>query len=148
MPQDFTDRIAQGFRDAKERAEALSRERLKLGLDLRQKFELYFVALAFTVAGLAVQSAKPTGQNWVAIVEIAAWILLAIAGSVGLWRVGQMWVVLVGVAEVREEAEKKDLERRERQIRRWSAPQFAIFALGMGCLMVSRGWFILGSPLK
>lgn len=142
---DIGDRITQSFRDRRERTEALSRERLKLGLDLRQKFELYFVALAFTLAGLAVQSAKPTGQAWVAGAEVSAWVLLAIAGSVGLWRVSQMWLVLVGVAEGREDAEK-ELEKLEQRIRKWAAPQFAIFAVGVGCLMVSRAWLILGVP--
>jgi hypothetical protein len=33
-------------------------DRQKLGIDLRHKFDLYFVTLIFTLLGLAIQTAK------------------------------------------------------------------------------------------
>ena len=51
-------------------------ERRKLGIELRQKYELYFVALAFTLAGLSVQSAQKSGQCWDNLVEIGGWMAL------------------------------------------------------------------------
>ncbi|MEA3195489.1 MAG: hypothetical protein QOD26_3822 [Betaproteobacteria bacterium] len=127
-------------------------ERRKLGLELRQKYEMYFVALAFTLAGLAVQSAKSASLLWISITEIAGWIALATAGLVGLWRVGQMWVVLVGPAEFADPEEtQQESEARgaklialEFRVRRFANSQLALFCAGLLFLMVARGWTLLG----
>jgi len=74
-------------------------ERRKLGLDLRQKYELYFVSLAFTLAGLAVQTAPSPVVRWKAIIEVGGWICLLGSGLLGLWIVSKLWRREVGVAE-------------------------------------------------
>lgn len=147
----FTDAFKDSARDANRRLHAEAWERRKLGLELRQKYEMYFVALAFTLAGLAVQSARPVSAAWLAVAEIAGWTTLAAAGCVGLWRVSQMWLVLVGVAEHADpEASKEEIEalevqlgRLEHRVRAWSRPQFATFLVGLILLMVTRGSSLL-----
>jgi hypothetical protein len=145
----FTEEIGQ----YNKRVAAQAWDRSKLGLELRQKYEMYFVALAFTLAGLAVQSAKPSAVQWLAAVEVAGWLLLASAGCVGLWRVSRMWLVLVGEGDAvdaagnpgyasRPKAIGKQLEALERRIRALAIPQFVLFAAGLALLMVSRAWGI------
>lgn len=55
-------------------------DRRKLGLDLRRKNEMYLVALAFSLAGLAVQSAKQSPEAWLGVVDVAGWIAFAATG--------------------------------------------------------------------
>jgi hypothetical protein len=57
-----------------------------IALDLQQKIELYFLALIFTVAGLAIQSAKFSGNVWQWRLEVAGWACLVAAGIVALLR--------------------------------------------------------------
>jgi hypothetical protein len=57
-----------------------------IALDLQQKVELYFLALIFTVAGPAIQSAKFPGDHWQWALEIAGWSCLVTAGIAALLR--------------------------------------------------------------
>jgi hypothetical protein len=57
------------------------------GLQLQEKFELYLLALIFTVLALAVQTAKFDNINIVAVcLELASWVVLLFSGLVGLRR--------------------------------------------------------------
>ena len=56
------------------------------GLETQRKLELYFLALTFTVAGLAIQTAKFTENHWQWGLEVAGWVCLAAAGIIGLVR--------------------------------------------------------------
>ena len=121
-------------------------ERRKLGIELRQKYELYFVALAFTLAGLSVQSAQKSGQCWDNLVEIGGWMALLGAGLVGLFRVSKLWRREVGVAEYQESQYPignselwSELERVEALIRRLEKLQYGCLVLGILLLMISRG---------
>src|SRR5271170_4479022 len=54
--------------------------------DFQQKFEMYFLALIFTIVGLAIQSAKFSSDRWQWGLEISGWACLVAAGIVGLLR--------------------------------------------------------------
>src|SRR5258708_5781503 len=77
-------------------------ERKKLAIELRAKYELYFVTAVFTFAGLTIQTAKPTPDPILPLLEIGAWLCFLVAGLVGLWRVGTLWRREFGVAEFYE----------------------------------------------
>ena len=77
-------------------------ERKKLAIELRAKYELYFVTAVFTLAGLAIQTAKPTPSPILALLEIGAWLCFLVAGLVGLRRVGRLWRREFDVAEFYE----------------------------------------------
>ncbi len=56
--------------------------------DVLAKFEFYFVALIFTILGLALQTARLQDALTVVIIaELAGWVLLVISGLVGLSKV-------------------------------------------------------------
>jgi hypothetical protein len=128
-------------------------ERQKLGLELRQKYELYFVSLAFTLAAASVQTATHTGPKWRLIVEVVAWVLLSGAGIVGLWRLGKLWLREVGVAELQSmgfgalgaagSSRDKELERLEKGIRKFGSFQYWIFITGFAAVGVSRAILLL-----
>lgn len=59
---------------------------LKHSRELQEKFELYLLALVFTVLGLAVQTAKFDG-GWIAsCFELAGWAALLLSGVIGVLR--------------------------------------------------------------
>ncbi len=127
-------------------------ERKKLGIDLRQKFELYFVSLAFTLVGLSVQTATRSGPSWRLPIEITGWVLLLVAGLVGLWRISKLWQREVGVAEYHESlwstpnrALKTELEKLEKKIRIFGTAQYGTFLLGFVLVVVSRAVALLCS---
>ena len=61
-------------------------ETLKHSRELQEKFELYLLALVFTLLGLAVQTAKFDG-GWIAsCFELAGWAALLLSGIVGVLR--------------------------------------------------------------
>jgi hypothetical protein len=74
-------------------------ERKKLGLELRQKYELYFVSVAFTLAGLSVQTATNSGPPWRIFIELTSWGLFLVAGLLGMWRISKLWQLEVGIAD-------------------------------------------------
>ena len=127
-------------------------ERKKLGIDLRQKFELYFVSVAFTLAGLSVQTATRSGPPWRLPIEVVGWILLLVAGLVGLWRISKLWQREVGVAEYHESqwttpnrALKAELEKLEKKIRIFGTVQYCTFLLGFVFVVASRAAVLLCS---
>ncbi len=54
--------------------------------EIRVKVEMYLLALAFTIAGLAVQSARFAADPGQWGLEIAAWVSLIASGIVGILR--------------------------------------------------------------
>ena len=120
-------------------------ERRKLGIDLRQKYELYFVTLSFTLAGLAVQTATPSASKLDSGIEIAGWVFLILAGLLGLWRLRRLWLREVAVADYqdRQNADndvefKNEIEHLERVIRKREGVQLALFVLGISAVALSR----------
>jgi hypothetical protein len=59
---------------------------LKLAQEIQFKLEFYLVALAFTVAGFAMQTGKFSGAVFSDLTETSSWILLTASGTIGLWR--------------------------------------------------------------
>ena len=53
---------------------------------LKEKFELYLLALVFTVLGLAIQTAKFGSNDMADFIELFAWVLLLISAITGLSR--------------------------------------------------------------
>jgi hypothetical protein len=108
-------------------------ERRKLGLELRQKYELYFLSLAFTLAGLSVQAAQTA-------LDIFGGFLFVVAGLVALWRVRRLWRREVGVAEHQETGtpNTKELEETEKSIRYCEVVQYGLFILGLALVGISR----------
>lgn len=62
--------------------------------ELQEKFELYLLALIFTILGLAIQTAKLGTYRAADVLEILGWISLAISGVTGLWRMEWVPVAL------------------------------------------------------
>jgi len=127
-------------------------ERKKLGLELRQKYELYFVSIAFTLAGLSVQTATRAGPSWRLPIEVIGWLLLVLAGLIGLWRVSKLWLREVGVAEYEESqgsnpdaAFKTELEKVEKRIRTLGTVQYGTFLAGFVLIVLSRAAALLCS---
>ncbi len=63
-----------------------SKSDLEYSRQLQEKFELYLLALIFTLLGLAVQTAKFGTSQTADILELLGWALLLISGLVGLSR--------------------------------------------------------------
>src|ERR1700682_458235 len=68
--------------------------------NLQEKFKLYLLGLAFTLLGLAIQTAKFEGPPPQRIAELIGWVLLLISGIVGLLRLRWVPVVLRYGAEI------------------------------------------------
>jgi hypothetical protein len=125
-------------------------ERRKLGIELRQKYELYFISLAFTLAGLSVQTAPHGGPRWQATLEIFGWLLLLSTGVLGMWRVGKLWLRELGVAQYQESQWSTpstrlatELDAMEKSIRRFGKIQFGVFFAGFSFVMASRASVLL-----
>ncbi|MBU9546827.1 hypothetical protein LGM48_28845 [Burkholderia multivorans] len=54
--------------------------------ELQEKFELYLLALIFTILGLAIQIAKFGIYRTADVSQILGWVSLTISGVCGLWR--------------------------------------------------------------
>lgn len=63
-----------------------SKSDLEYSRQLQEKFELYLLALIFTLLGLAVQTAKFGASQIADTLELLGWVLLLISGFVGLSR--------------------------------------------------------------
>ena len=125
-------------------------ERKKLGIDLRQKYELYFASLAFTLAALSVQTAPHGGPRWQLFVEVSGWVLLLVAGVVGLWRIDKLWLRELGVAQYQESqwgtpntGLAAELETLKKRIRRFADLQFVAFLIGFSLVVLSRASALL-----
>lgn len=60
--------------------------------ELQEKFELYLLALLFTLLAAAVQTAKFDGGSIANALELLGWLLLLLSGLVGLWRLELAYV--------------------------------------------------------
>ena len=56
------------------------------GRNLNHQFEFYFIALIFTILGLAVQTSSTTEILIQIVFEISSWVSLLLSGLVGLSR--------------------------------------------------------------
>jgi len=126
-------------------------ERNKLGIELRQKYELYFVSVAFTLAGLSVQTATHSGPLWRLLFEVTGWLFLSVAGLLGLWRISKLWLREVGVAEceksICDNIPDHDLQSKmgtlESNIRCFGTVQYGLFLMGFAFTIVSRAAALL-----
>lgn len=66
--------------------ESAARENQRIAYEIQTKFEFWLVGLIFAVLALAVQTADFTGPRIGQACELAAWVVLLLAGLVGLWR--------------------------------------------------------------
>ncbi|MGC2970457.1 hypothetical protein [Paraburkholderia aspalathi] len=62
--------------------------------ELQEKFELYLLALIFTILGLAIQTAKFGASHAADVLEIVGWVSLVLSGMVGLSRLEWVPVAL------------------------------------------------------
>jgi hypothetical protein len=126
-------------------------ERQKLGLELRHKFDLYFVTLIFTLLGLAIQTSKKSSVACINYLEIAGWGLLFLSGLIGLYALSKLWIREVGVAEVKyrqffsasTESLSKEVQGIEDKIKQSGKSKSILFLLGLIALMISRGALLL-----
>lgn len=82
----------------------------------QEKFEFYGVALVFTILALSIQTADFSGHLAQRICELLAWLVLLIAGLVGLSRLE--WNPVIRVQMARKdwlEAAKQRLADQKRQ---------------------------------
>ena len=122
-------------------------ERRKVGLELRHRYELYFVTLNYTLLGLAVQTAKSSPCMAVRILEVSGWLLLLFGGLLSLYILDHLWRREVGVAEVNEENLHGrrnmelmiDVNRVEQKIKKMKKIRDFSFVVGLVSLMFSRG---------
>lgn len=80
--------------------------------EIRLKVEMYFIALAFTLAGLAVQSARFTGDRVHAALEIVAWVCLIASAMVNYLRMERVPTIFQFGADVIEHDKWLDKVRR------------------------------------
>lgn len=79
-----------------------STELARFGYAFQQKFDFYFVALTFTILGLAVQTATFGTQPVADCFELLGWLSLLVSGIAGIHRlqwqpqVFQLWGVQTG----------------------------------------------------
>ncbi len=122
-------------------------ERKKLGIELRQKYELYFVTLIFTLTGLSIQTARPYAAPFFVWVEIVAWGSLLLAGLLGLWRVSRLWLREFRVGEYfeaqfdnddRHVRLRQELNTLDDRLGFFNKLQWPLFVVGLMVLAVAR----------
>ena len=69
-----------------ERAAKASGRTQRYGVRLQNRFDFYAVALAFTLLGLSVQTARFGQGHWADCLELLGWVALLISALAGLWR--------------------------------------------------------------
>ena len=79
---------------------------------LMEKIEFYFIGLAFTLLGLAIQSFKTTQIFKQDFLETSGWLLLLSSGLIGLWKLEWLPILL------HVENEKADKEQIVDQLRK------------------------------
>lgn len=91
-----------------------ARENQRLAHELQTKFEFWLIGLIFAVLALAVQTATFTGSKTGQLCELTAWVLLLVAGLIGVWRLE--WApsfYQLGSRRARHEAIMKKLQEIE-----------------------------------
>lgn len=73
--------------------------------EAQTKFDHYFPVLAFTLLGLAVQTAK-WGHPVATTFELEAWGLMLLAGVLSLWRLEAAPVMYIRQAKIHEEQDR------------------------------------------
>ena len=63
---------------------------IKLAQEIQQKFDLYLLALTFTLLCLSIQTGKFGRPPLADAAELFGWIALLVSGVVGLWRLEWM----------------------------------------------------------
>ena len=63
---------------------------ITISRELSQKFELYFIALVFTILGLSIQTSSITNHWYQYVFEILSWFFLLVSGLFGLSRLEWM----------------------------------------------------------
>ena len=124
----------------------LAWERRKLGIELRHKFEFYFVILIFSILGVLIQTSKRSSCQLFNYFEVSGWILLFISGCIGLYSVNKLWLREVGAAEMSIRSLhsenitelKKDVEKIEGNIKFSLKLKYILFVIGMSFILVSR----------
>lgn len=66
---------------------------IKAAQEVHHRLEFYLVAVAFTIAGFAIQTGKFTGYWLGDSAETASWVLITASGAIGLWRLEYMPVL-------------------------------------------------------
>lgn len=125
-------------------------ERRKIGLELRHRYELYFVTLTFTLLALAIQTAKGMQVTFIQCFEFSGWVVLLICGLLGLYMLQQLWRREVGVAEVENlrmhvqpfQSLLADVTKVEKTFRIMTVIRAVLFVCALLLLMVSRGMSI------
>ena len=64
---------------------------LEHAINIKDKFQFYFLALVFTVLGLSIQTSQYT-STWQAVIEVCGWVSLLSSGLAGLSRME--WIPL------------------------------------------------------
>jgi hypothetical protein len=132
---------------------------LKAAQDVHHRLEFYLVAVAFTVAGFAIQTGKFTGNRFGDTMEVTSWVLIVASAVLGLWRLEYIPVmyrlhhnidrISAGIASDSSHPQyaeaqaklaeiKPKLESMESGNRSKYAWQKVALGLGLVCLMLSR----------
>jgi hypothetical protein len=81
---------------------------------LQEKFELYLLALVFTILGLAIQTGKLGSHVWADYFELSGWMLLMFSGLIGLWRFEWLPVAHANAGNINKlEAVISDIKRHQ-----------------------------------
>lgn len=124
----------------------LAWERRKLGIELRHKFEFYFVVLSFSILGVVIQTAKKSGIICLDALEIFSWVSIFASGCIGLYTINKLWIREVGAAELHIRSLnsanikqlKEEVENLEGLIVSLLKLKYVVFALGMTILIIVR----------
>lgn len=65
----------------------------EISIRLRERYEFYYVALAFTILGLSIQTAHFDTFLVSDIAELSGWVALLFAGILGLARLQSAYVI-------------------------------------------------------
>jgi hypothetical protein len=76
------------------------------GLEIKEKFEFYLLALVFTVLALAVQTSKFQERWYIDVFEIIGWVFLLISGITGLLRLERVPIAYFLSADIKNEEQE------------------------------------------
>lgn len=84
-------------------------ENYTIGRNITEKFEFYFIALVFTILGLAIETSNLTSQHHQYLWEVGSWGLLFISGIIGLFRLE--WKAVFFIQHGNLQQEKRSLDK-------------------------------------